>query len=69
MSRRIREKLRRRGIERYHVNQVIRTRESLRRTKYGAYAVVGRDEMGRRLLVIFHLRGTTAHIATARQVT
>lgn|GEM_PF-3840168 len=69
ISRRIREKLRRRGIEPYHVNQGIRNREMFRRARYGAHLVVGRDETGRLLLVVFHLRGTTAHIATARQVT
>ena len=69
LTRRIREKLRRRGIEPYHVNQAIRHREVFRRAKYGAYLVVGRDETGRRLLVVFHIRGRTAHIATARQMT
>jgi len=68
ISRRIREKLLRRGIEASHVNQAIRNRELLRRAKHGAYGLIGRDETGRRLLVIFHLRGETAHIATARRV-
>ena len=69
LSRRIREKLRSRGIEPYHINQAIRNREVFRRARYGAYAAIGRDESGRRLLVVFHLRGATAHVATARQVT
>jgi uncharacterized DUF497 family protein len=68
ISRRVREKLRKRGIEAYHVNQAIRTRETLRRARYGAYLAVGRDETDRRLLVVFHLRGNIAHIATARRV-
>lgn len=68
LSRRVRDKLRRRDIEPAHVNQAIRQRESLRRAKYGAYAVVGRDESGRRLLVVFHLHGAVAHVATARQM-
>jgi hypothetical protein len=69
ISRRVREKLHRRGIERHHVNQAIRAREFLRRARHGAYLVGGRDETGRKLLVVFHLRGEVAHIATARQVT
>ena len=68
LSRRIREKLQRRGIEPSHVNQAIRGREVFRRARYGAYVVIGRDESGRRLLVVFHLRGAIAHVATARQV-
>jgi hypothetical protein len=63
------EKLARRGIEPRHVNEALRSIESPRRAKFGAYAVIGRDAMGRPLLVIFHLRQRVARVATARVVT
>jgi hypothetical protein len=51
------------------VNEALRSIESLRRAKFGAYAVIGRDAMGRPLLVIFRLRRRVARVATARVVT
>lgn len=69
ISRRVREKLQRRGIEPYHVNEAISEANSVRRAKYGAYAITGQDESGRRLLVVFYLRRGVAYVATSRQVT
>jgi hypothetical protein len=69
ISRRVAEKLRRRGIERHHVNEAVMDALHVHKEKHGAYGLLGRDESGRKLLVIFHLRGPVAYIATARQVT
>lgn len=68
MSRRIREKLARRKIEPRHLDQAFRNLVvQPRRAKYGAYLIQGRDVGGRILLVVFHLRGAVAYIATARE--